>query len=83
MSVEFFVSLRIGNNNNLNLETMMNMSNQKDSERPPPEGRKIEMGHCHCTETGPHIEMGVCHRAETVPNIEMGGVLLPRNNIKF
>ena len=35
---EFFVSLRIENNDNLNLETMMNMSNQKDSERPPPEG---------------------------------------------
>ena len=32
----------------------MNMSNPKDSEHPPPEGRKIEMGHCHCTETGPH-----------------------------
>ena len=35
---EFFVSLRIENNNNLNLETMMNMSNHKDSGRPPPEG---------------------------------------------
>ena len=33
---DFFVSLRIENNNNLNLETMMNMSNPKDSERPPP-----------------------------------------------
>ena len=35
--VDFFVSLRIENNNNLNLETMINMSNPKDSERPPPD----------------------------------------------
>ncbi len=35
---DFFVSLRIENNNNLNLETMINMSNPKDSGRPPPVG---------------------------------------------
>ena len=47
MSVEFFVSLRIENNNNLNLETMINMSNQKDSERPPPEGPEPLMQGCN------------------------------------
>jgi hypothetical protein len=47
MFVEFFVSLRIENNNNLNLETMMNMYNPKDSGRPPPEGPEPLMQGCN------------------------------------
>ena len=38
------VSLHKENNNNLNLETMMNMSNPKDSERPPPAGGNAPFG---------------------------------------
>jgi hypothetical protein len=61
MSVEFFVSLRIENNDNLNLETMINMSNPKDSERPPPEGPEPLMQGCNGLVDGPKPSFQGCN----------------------